>query len=229
MQAIFEITNLIVKPARLFIIVGTSALINSCLRDDCTTETCYSQCSRVDENCQCVSDSINFHCPSEVAHGIYDYYDCNCRCERGWIGAYCDQRDANFYISFNLGTDTLNLSGPIRTSFYFLFSDASKFFEFEGSFPAGVEIDTITLTQLHGFPLSGAGQRLFCSSDSTCVRLEMLLQSGETAVAVSGVLTADSVTNPHLDFGGTFRANLFTSTGDSLFIRDGKYFLPLLK
>jgi len=212
------------KIKNIIAVVWMLIILNSCWKDDLH---CISPCY-VLENGHCVRDTINFHCPSGTVHGIYEYYNCACRCERGWTGNLCDQIDTNYYVSFRFGTDTLNLSAPIRTSSYSLTLDSPfvKVFDFVGTLPVSHEIDTLFITKLSSFYVGGLARNSLCT-DSSCTHLELLMHNGDTATAVSGSLTINNSDIYVLQ--GTFEANLTSNSGISFYMRDGEYYLPFIK
>ncbi len=178
----------------------------------------------------CVPNAVDYKCPPEMVHATYNYYECSCRCDYQWMEPLCDHRDTNYYVLFRAGFDTTALSGLIRARNFSITPDIWKFFDFEGSFLPGSSIDTITLTQLPPFPGEDTNFA-FCSTDTSCIHLESLLDSNEIAVAIAGEVTVDTVAiiiNCCLpDVGGTFKANLYVSgTGEILYLREGGYFLP---
>lgn len=217
------------------IIASILFFIPSC-RDkdnDCSFNFC-SDCQIVQADCTCLNDSINFHCPPSVVHGVYSYGGllsppCGCSCIQGWVGANCDQRDPAYYIRFWFGSDTAAMSN-VRTSNYTQEDTIWKFYDFSGVFPAGGEIDSIIVSripalQVATFPL--------CGTDSACIALKVVFTGpGKIAYPVAGNITVVTfsidIINNSSHSEGTFTADIAVSgTGENYYIRDGRFYLPL--
>lgn len=227
--------------AQCFLFIAMCFLVGACNFDsgdeeydfDCSESPCTGCLKRDPVSCWCLWDSVNYHCPSEIVHGIYHYTggwnmdSCYCRCERGWTGEHCDVRDTNFYASFHYGTDTFNMI-PVRTSWYRIGSYAQRFYEFDGNFAPGTEIDTIYLSQLH-FNLSETTTRPFCETDTSCNHLTLRLKNGEELVAHGGALTVIHDYGNFNVLSGNFEADFTDTAGTSYYLRNGRYALPIFK